>query len=489
MERKELLDALSGLRSRGAIKRLGARADREPTLRQALLALARERGLSLPDDLPGKKLIRSVLDRAGDAQVRQNPIHRDESFTCAWCGAAVSPGGARVRDHCPHCLRSLHVDNVPGDRANPCHGVLHPRRFELSEGVFHIHYVCGRCGAPHRVRAHPDDQLPPSLNPSDLPGRAPAPSSRARTMPQRVLGFIRQHGLWEPGERVVVAVSGGVDSTALLEILARTAGAHGGRLEVVSLDHGLRAASVGEVAQVRAQAARLKLPFWTTRLSLELGPNLYARAREARREALLSRHADRIATAHHETDQAETVLYHLLRGSGARGLRGMLPLSTPWCRPLLGEPRDLIVEWARQEELPWSDDPSNETSQRGELRRLMPQLNQIHGGAAGALARTGRLLAREDALLCDLADAAWQRCRCGAALRVGALREEHPAVQLRLLQRLVADCPRPVRADQLEAFFSWQPQGGARLPLPSGWALLYRDGMLSVQQPPAASSD
>lgn len=482
MERKELLDTLSGLRSRGAIKRFGARADRDPVLCRALHALARERGLSRPEDLPGKKLIRSLLDRADGAQVRQNPIHRDESFTCTWCGAAVTPGGAPVRDHCPRCLRSLHVDNVPGDRANPCHGVLHPRRFELSEGVFHIHYVCGRCAAPHRVRAHPDDQLPPSLSPADLPGRAPAPASRARTLPQRVLGFIRKHRLWDPGERVVVAVSGGADSTALLEILARTAGAHGGRLEVVSLDHGLRPASVGEVAQVRAQTARLGLPFWTTSLALEPGANLYARARDARRAALLSRHADRIATAHHETDQAETVLYHLLRGSGARGLRGMLPLSEPWCRPLLGEPRTLIVDWARQQGLQWAEDPSNATSQRGALRRLMPQLDQIHGGTAGALARTGRLLARDDDLLTSLADAAWLRCWSGEGLRVAALRQEHPAVQLRLLQRLVADCPKPVRADQLEAVFSWRPQGGSRLPLPSGWALVHRDGQIFVQQ-------
>lgn len=480
MEQHEIKALLEGLRSRGEIKRFGVRVDREPAVRAALEALAASKGVP-PEGMSGKKLVRAVLSRADDAQIRRNPIHRDEPFTCAWCDAAVTAGGVPVRDHCPRCLRSLHVDRVPGDRANGCGGVLHPRQLSLSEGTVHIDYVCGKCGAPHRVRAHPDDQIPPSMSPSDLPGRAPREgSSRSRTLPQRVLGFVRQHKLWAPGQRVLVAVSGGVDSTVLLEVLAQTAGAHGGRLEVASLDHGLRPESADEVALVRAHAERLGLPFWTTRLSLPPGPNLYARGRAVRQEALCSRGADRIATGHHQTDQAETVLHHLLRGSGSRGLRGMQPLSAPWCRPLLDEPREVLEAWARAEGLRWVEDPSNADSQRGALRRLMPSLDTIHGGAVGALARSGRLLAREDALLSSLTDAAWARCEDGAGLAVARLHQEHPAIQLRLLRRLTKNCPKPVRADQLEAFLDWAPQGGGRLPLPAGWALVYRGGILTV---------
>lgn len=484
MDRQALLEALAAVRSRGEIKRLGKKADSDDGFRQALIALAVERGAPDVQDLSGKKLIRMLLARHEDAQVRRNPIHRDEAFVCVWCGESVEPGGVPVRDHCPRCLRSRHVDVVPGDRSNSCRGVLHPTRFELREGGTQIHYICSLCSGEHRVRAHPDDRLPPSLQPGDLPGRKPPDNPQVRTFVQRVLHAVHRQHLWEPGQRVLVAVSGGVDSTVLLEVLAETAAAHGGKLEVMSLDHGLRPDSAADVEVVRAQSARLGLPFDCRRLDITPGPNLAARARAARREALLSKQADRIATAHHETDQAETVLQHLLRGSGTRGLRGMLPLSAPWCRPLLGEPREVIEAWARYRGLSWREDPSNPESQRGEIRKLMPTLDRLHGGASAALARSARLLAREDDWLQASTRNALKRCQRGEALQWDALRREHPAIQLRLLQQLVRTCPGTIRADHLEAVLDWQPREGGRLSLPAGWAFVFRDGMLVVDNTP-----
>jgi hypothetical protein len=81
-------------------------------------------------------------------------------------------GGRMVRDHCPTCLRSLHVDNVPGDRAAGCGGLLDPIEIHLAAGDISFSMRCRRCGALRRVRAHPDDAVPPSLSVSDLPGPA-----------------------------------------------------------------------------------------------------------------------------------------------------------------------------------------------------------------------------------------------------------------------------------------------------------------------------
>ncbi|MEL6344122.1 MAG: tRNA lysidine(34) synthetase TilS [Myxococcota bacterium] len=483
MDLAELESLLSGLRSRGEVKRLGARADRDPGLRAALVSLLRSRGVEDAASLPGKKLVRRALDRSSDAQVRTNPIHRDEAFRCVWCDAEMAPGGAQVRDHCTQCLRSLHVDVVPGDRAAGCGGVMHPTGFTLSDGTqtITIAYRCGRCGWTHAVRAHPDDAIPPSLDPNDLPGRRWKGAPRARALPKRVLDFILRQRLWGPGDRVVVAVSGGVDSTVLMHLLAETAGAHRGRLEIVSLDHQLRDDAAQEVESVGAQAEALGLPFYSARLEIPPGPDLYARARESRRAALLSRGADRIATGHHRTDQAETVLHHLLRGSGSRGLRGMVPLAVPWCRPLLDEPRDVLVDWAKQRGLRWSEDPSNARSQRGAIRALMPQLDALHGGAATALARSGRLLGREDDFLRAFAEQRWAAVFAPErGLLVASLRGEHPAIQLRLLRRLTVGCPGTVRADQLEAFLTWQPQRGGALPLPGGWSLRFDGAYLSA---------
>lgn len=166
--RARLLAELGLVRSRGEIKRLGEVVDRDPELRGALIGLLSERGIEFEEDATGKRLVRAALDREEEARRRSNPIRRDEAFQCITCGLEVMPGGATVRDHCPRCLRGLHVDVVPGDRAAGCGGVLEPVRMELRQGVVLIHYQCKRCGHSFLVRAHPDDRVPPSLDVADL---------------------------------------------------------------------------------------------------------------------------------------------------------------------------------------------------------------------------------------------------------------------------------------------------------------------------------
>jgi len=108
----------------------------------------------------GKRLVRAALSRADQAQIRENPVARDEAFVCAHCGAAVPPHGRTARDHCPHCLRSLHVDEVPGDRASACLGVLDPVGLDTAGGRWVVLYRCRRCGATHRNQALLDGDTP-----------------------------------------------------------------------------------------------------------------------------------------------------------------------------------------------------------------------------------------------------------------------------------------------------------------------------------------
>jgi tRNA(Ile)-lysidine synthase len=230
-------------------------------------------------------------------------------------------------------------------------------------------------------------------------------------------------------------------------------------------------------------ARELGLGFVGLAVELEAGPNLAARAREARRAVLQGVGTDRIATGHHETDQAETVLFHMLRGSGARGLRGMQPLDGPWCRPLLFEPRAVLEAWASAEGLDWVEDPSNATSQRGLLREIMPRLDTVHGGASGALARSARLLAREDALLDDMAEVGWAEVHDAGGVNRTMLARLHPALQLRLLRRLVAPCPAQVRADPLEAVLTGALLAPGSLDLGEGWRLVQAGGWLRLEGP------
>lgn len=150
--------------SRGDVKAGGAFLDGAGrALRPALVAEARRRGAAIPEDwaeLDGKRLLRAALARADDAQVRRNPIARDEAFTCVHCGRDVPPGGRRPRDHCPWCLHSVHVDEVPGDRAAECGGVLVPVALEPGPKGTSLRYRCAACGAERRNRVLDDLAVP-----------------------------------------------------------------------------------------------------------------------------------------------------------------------------------------------------------------------------------------------------------------------------------------------------------------------------------------
>ena len=151
--------------TRGEVKRWGATLDLpgSEALRMALVAEARARGVDLPNEAvswPGKRLLRRALGRDELAQVVRTLTRIDEGFRCAHCGAEVPRHGRTARNHCPHCLRSMHVDVFPGDRAAACGGVLDPVGLELRRGHPFIRFLCQRCGAIRVNRALLDGAVP-----------------------------------------------------------------------------------------------------------------------------------------------------------------------------------------------------------------------------------------------------------------------------------------------------------------------------------------
>lgn len=170
--------------------------------------------------------------------------------------------------------------------------------------------------------------------------------------------------LFAPPGGVVLAVSGGGDSLALLELMARTAPAFGLELSVAHVDHGIVPGSDLAARQVQQAAARWELPFTGVALGLGAGTSETA-AREARYRALReiqhSTGAAYLATAHHADDQIETVLFRVLRGSAPAGLAGIAPRQPDGLvRPLLPFRRAEIRAWMA-EEVPGSpfEDPAN----------------------------------------------------------------------------------------------------------------------------------
>jgi tRNA(Ile)-lysidine synthase len=210
---------------------------------------------------------------------------------------------------------------------------------------------------------------------------------------------------------VVVGCSGGADSLALLALAV-----DGGLAPIaVHVDHGLRAGSDREAGNVAHAAARLGAGFDARRVTVAPGPNLEARARDVRYDALEAARVEHGATAvlvaHTADDQAETVVLNLLRGSGSAGLAGMPIRRGRVVRPLLGARRaDVRAECARRQLTPW-EDPSNDdlAFRRNWIRHeVLPLLERGAGrDLTPLLTRQADVLRGESDFLDALARAAW----------------------------------------------------------------------------------
>src|SRR6476646_2562158 len=192
---------------------------------------------------------------------------------------------------------------------------------------------------------------------------------------------------WKAAPAIVLAISGGPDSIALMWLAARwrRALARGPRLIAVTVDHGLRSEAAREAREVKRLARRLDLPHRTVRWQgVKPKTGLPAAARTARYSLLAqvarANGASHIFTAHTRDDQAETLLMRLLRGSGIAGLSAMARQSPRHgvilARPLLQVSKARLVATLRKAKIGFADDPSNRDLHftRPRLRALMPAL-------------------------------------------------------------------------------------------------------------------
>jgi tRNA(Ile)-lysidine synthase len=219
--------------------------------------------------------------------------------------------------------------------------------------------------------------------------------------------------------QIILAASGGCDSTALVLGSAQLARRLGLSPTVACLDHGLRPEAADEVAGVAALAKELSLPFVTRHLGLEPGAGVEERARIARYAALADLREELgaafIATAHTASDQAETLLMRLGRGSALKGAAGILERSGHLLRPLLFATRPEVRSWLTAQGKSWVDDPMNDDLAylRVKVRQtVVPALEAAFDPRVQVrLARFAALAQEDDALLTRLADDAWDQVR------------------------------------------------------------------------------
>lgn len=309
--------------------------------------------------------------------------------------------------------------------------------------------------------------------------------SRLTRLRHRVGEAVRAHALWQPGDRVAVAVSGGPDSVALLDLLARSQGMHGGVLSVITVDHGQHPRSAEHAAFVASLARRYELACAIVAPSLPPRAS-EARCRRARHAAFEAAEVDRVALAHHRDDQAETVLLALMRGSGAAGRSAMAWRRGRIVRPLLGTPRAELSSWLAHRGLPSVRDPTNDDRRflRNELRHsVIPALEAARPGALACLARASAH-ARDDERFIRAALAEHPHARPGPHGFERAFLASAPAA---LARRALGDALPDLHARHLDAILRAAQGGGGRLDLPGGRVVSMTDEHVSVHDAHSAA--
>ncbi len=300
----------------------------------------------------------------------------------------------------------------------------------------------------------------------------------------------------EPGDRVGVAVSGGADSVVLLRVLHALAGRVPIELFVLHMNHHLRGAeSEADERFVRDLAASLAVPFVAGHSQLR-GENLEAEARRARQEFFAtSREAHkltRIALGHSRSDQAETVLHRLLRGSGLRGLAAMRPVGGDGTiRPLLAISRGEIRAWAEANGIAWREDSSNCDWRftRNRLRqKTVPELTKDYNPNLEALlAQTATLAQAEEDYWNELVERIsgeiTKRTRLGSIFQIGDLQKLALAVRRRVIRRALDEIRgdlNGVEFDHVEAILRLceSNKGHDRVLIPGADAMRSFDALL-----------
>jgi tRNA(Ile)-lysidine synthase len=251
--------------------------------------------------------------------------------------------------------------------------------------------------------------------------------------------------------RVLVALSGGADSTALLLRLAELL-AEGGiaGLYAAHLHHGIRGQSAErDLAFCEELCKKIGVPILTERAdapaySKERGLTLEQAARELRYDFLerarVQLGADVIAVAHHKGDQAETVLMHLLRGCGLSGLTGMHAKSGRIIRPMLDSTRAEILAYLAERKQPFCEDETNAQNEafRNRVRNeLIPALEAVQPNVSEALCKTAALCAEDEAYLQQLSEQAEREILLGEGLKRKELSLLPLPLSARILKRRV----------------------------------------------------
>lgn len=271
---------------------------------------------------------------------------------------------------------------------------------------------------------------------------------------------LKSHNLFPENSRILVACSGGPDSMALLHLLQDIATHRHTtyKIGVAIVDHCIRPESKDEVLWLQHQVEELGLPFYSAtfdvpRLSKEHKQSEETIGRQVRyqwlNEIAQSEGYDYISVAHHKDDQAESILAHIIRGSGLNGLTGMSVVQSeyaiPVVRPLLDVTKEDLLAYIGTKHISYCVDSTNENVryQRNRIRhRIIPELEAVNPAVVDAIVRLGSSVNEDIMVISDLTSRIFDKLVSigDDEVRISrrALRQEPLAIQRRLWQRLVS---------------------------------------------------
>jgi tRNA(Ile)-lysidine synthase len=300
-------------------------------------------------------------------------------------------------------------------------------------------------------------------------------------MSELALEAARESGLVRADEPLLVMVSGGGDSVALLDIAVRL----GARVSALHVNYGLRQDSPLDEALVQRLCEQLGVPLRVERVQLGTEGNLQDRARDARYDLAERLAEGDYAAAHTASDQAETVLYRLAVSPGSRALHGMPPRRGRLVRPLLGVTREEVRDYLRSRGLEWREDPSNADRRfaRARVRHdVLEALRELSPAAVRTIAETARQLRDEAEVLEVVVTDALKELGGGPAISLSALADQPPAVSrlvLRALAERAADeGSRPLSRREADEILALGGRGTKSLDLGGGLRAVVEYGTL-----------
>lgn len=306
-------------------------------------------------------------------------------------------------------------------------------------------------------------------------------------MIQKIKDFIRKYHMIEKNDRIVIGVSGGADSMCLLFVLYELRAEIPMELQVVHVEHGIRReASRADAEFVKQICQSLQLPYREVAidcpaLSAEWNMTLEEAGRAARYDAFEREKPDKIAVAHHQNDAAETLLFHLFRGTGLRGLGAIPPVRGKIIRPLLCVTAEEIRQYLLQKGITWREDETNFSDEyaRNRIRHhIVPAAESINPKAVTHMSETALRLREIEEYMTEVSQLAYDRYRiCGEegkriVLSRGLFLEEKPVIVSYVLQKCLCELTgkwKDITAANIADLIGLSDrQSGKRIHLPGG---------------------